>query len=100
MADIEQEHWKKTIEDFDKNSKDVYDKLIKWAQKFGGLAESTKNELKNLNAKLNKPFWKTWDFWKTMLTIGVYLAGIALIIVSGGCFHIKGLVELGTCTNL
>ncbi len=100
MDSVEREQFTKLIQDFSKKSDALYSRLIKWAEKFGGLAESTKRDLKTIADKLNAPFYKTWDFWKLILQLAVFAIGIILVIRYGGCFYINGLVELGKCKSI
>jgi hypothetical protein len=74
--------------------------MIRWAEKYGSLASETNSTLKTLNEKLNKPFYQTWEFWQTAVYIVLFVAGLFLIVFKGGCFSIKGFIELGLCKNL
>lgn len=89
MDDQDIKEFKQQFEKLSENQKETYEKLIEWAEKFGKLGESTKNQLQQITQKFDKPFYKTSEFYKAIIIcLGIVIATY-IAIHSKSCINLS-----------
>lgn len=90
--------WKDILKDVINTSDSTNKLVIKWAEKFGKSSESIANSLRNIENKLDIPFYKNYQFWIPVFNI-IFLLILCLIVIKfDTCVKVGALdLQLGSC---
>ena len=95
--------WKDFLKDTREDIKGAFTSQIGLSERLGALGEGTKNQLEDLNKKLNKPLLQTFAFWKFVISVLIAIFLICffgkILIMRGGQFDVWGM-KYSTCTNI